>query len=486
MFTFIGPQTVPRAELIAIRESLRLATEKHRNKTIYVYSDSLTSLYLILRWIHKPNTLKHHLFRPILEEIGQLLDAHVGDIHLCKVKAHSDIFGNEIADALAVAAAKSRLKSEDEWEAFKAKLHRKHVVVEDGPEELDDTDETAPGGWSFSHYDRDTHEDHDVRDRAAFERMCRSYSFRSAIEGDASSQRATRHLLEHVARSSLSPVCDESWPNILQGADIWATHTDAELTTLFQHLYNRVYTTNSYGHPLKRQGILNNCPACNDGIDSAAHIRGACQHELVKSEYNERHNHIVSLCAKAMKRSERGYRHIHHDPGARCALHRTPRSSTTVPPEIYSGPSVHSPDIVAIDSLDFPTTTLSRDTPLSETSRYTVNLLDVCVVASDEQLEAKCIEKITKYTPLVQHLTQQGHVASFTPIAIGSRVPVTSLTELPVECDDVAKLRRQIWYSTIRSLRRIQVAFWQSQSTPRAHGAAPAIPTYIRSKTEKP
>jgi hypothetical protein len=72
-----------------------------------IASDSLSSLYQVKKMLHRPYRMKYHKHRRLVEAI---LDAarHSPQetITLVKVKAHSGILGNEIADSLANAAAK--------------------------------------------------------------------------------------------------------------------------------------------------------------------------------------------------------------------------------------------------------------------------------------------------------------------------------------------------------------------------------------------
>ena len=55
-YTFVGTQNALAAELVALRQAVTLGG-KTKEKT-RIYTDSLTSLFLIRKWIHAPNKLK--------------------------------------------------------------------------------------------------------------------------------------------------------------------------------------------------------------------------------------------------------------------------------------------------------------------------------------------------------------------------------------------------------------------------------------------
>ena len=99
--------TVVRAELAGICAALqRAATDV---APIHVYTDSLSSLYLIARYLHFPHTLRECKHLHLLEAISAPLKAraHRGArTHLRKVKAHAGCVGNEFADIGAASAAR--------------------------------------------------------------------------------------------------------------------------------------------------------------------------------------------------------------------------------------------------------------------------------------------------------------------------------------------------------------------------------------------
>jgi ribonuclease HI len=88
-----------RAELVAI--AVALAKGAHQ-----VATDSLVSLRLIRKAMYRPWHLQNHVHGDLLWHIIDLLQQHpAATIHLHKVKSHSGVVGNVLADACADRAA---------------------------------------------------------------------------------------------------------------------------------------------------------------------------------------------------------------------------------------------------------------------------------------------------------------------------------------------------------------------------------------------
>jgi ribonuclease HI len=103
-FQFTGEQTIMRAELSAIAFALGRAAPAD---DVTIATDSLSSLQAIRKALNKPHRITRHRSAKLLQQIAQLLQrrhAAGGKTHLCKVKSHSDIKGNEEADTLAKSA----------------------------------------------------------------------------------------------------------------------------------------------------------------------------------------------------------------------------------------------------------------------------------------------------------------------------------------------------------------------------------------------
>jgi hypothetical protein len=72
----------------------------------YVATDSLGSMYGIAKMITRPQDLKEHRHRQILEDLATAVRDHPGTVHLWKVKSHTGIIGNELAGGVAVQVAR--------------------------------------------------------------------------------------------------------------------------------------------------------------------------------------------------------------------------------------------------------------------------------------------------------------------------------------------------------------------------------------------
>jgi hypothetical protein len=81
--------------------TIKLSTTNYANEPIYIFTDSLNSLYLINTQLRHPSVHNNHPDKIILLHIAALLQARTQPTALHKVEAHANITGNEIVDALA-------------------------------------------------------------------------------------------------------------------------------------------------------------------------------------------------------------------------------------------------------------------------------------------------------------------------------------------------------------------------------------------------
>jgi ribonuclease HI len=93
-------QNILHAELMAIYMVIKLSTTIYTDEPIYIFTDSLNSLYLINTQIRHPSKHTNHPNKTILTQIVTMLQSRTHPIALHKVKAHTDIIGNEIVDVL--------------------------------------------------------------------------------------------------------------------------------------------------------------------------------------------------------------------------------------------------------------------------------------------------------------------------------------------------------------------------------------------------
>ena len=75
-YTFDGEQSILRAELIGIRQAVILGTrllQETMLDTLNIFTDSLCSLQLLTRMKLRPNTLRYHTHRNLLNDILNLI-----------------------------------------------------------------------------------------------------------------------------------------------------------------------------------------------------------------------------------------------------------------------------------------------------------------------------------------------------------------------------------------------------------------------------
>jgi ribonuclease HI len=108
----IGLQNILHAEISTMHHTLQTLTQEFPNELAHIFTDSLNSLYLINTQIKHPTQLKNHPDKTILESIINMLKNRTATTHLHKVRAHTNIIGNEEADKLAKEGRKIVLVSD--------------------------------------------------------------------------------------------------------------------------------------------------------------------------------------------------------------------------------------------------------------------------------------------------------------------------------------------------------------------------------------
>jgi ribonuclease HI len=101
--------TINRAELAAIAVALQHTCSNVNSSptdaTINIATDSLSCIRQIQRTIQRPHDMEVHRHFSLLAYIANMIDQSTRPVHLWKVKSHSGILGNELADKAAVAVA---------------------------------------------------------------------------------------------------------------------------------------------------------------------------------------------------------------------------------------------------------------------------------------------------------------------------------------------------------------------------------------------
>ena len=92
-------QNILRAELTTLLIAIQ-GTQQHTQDT-HIFTDNLNSIYLIHNYIRHPSSQHNHLDKYLIAAIVNHITWSAHKITIQKVKAHTCIISNEIADQLA-------------------------------------------------------------------------------------------------------------------------------------------------------------------------------------------------------------------------------------------------------------------------------------------------------------------------------------------------------------------------------------------------
>ena len=87
--------------MMAIHHTLQLLTTTYQDKPTHIFTYCLNVLYLLNTQIKHPTLHNSHLYKNILESMSTMLQSRTQITTLHKVKAHTNINGNEQANTLA-------------------------------------------------------------------------------------------------------------------------------------------------------------------------------------------------------------------------------------------------------------------------------------------------------------------------------------------------------------------------------------------------
>ena len=96
-----GLQNILRAELMVIHTTIRLSLNNFANEPVFIFTDSLNSLYLLNTQIKHPTMHNNHPNKIIFYPNCSNATIKNPPMSLHKVKAHSNVTGNEVVDTLA-------------------------------------------------------------------------------------------------------------------------------------------------------------------------------------------------------------------------------------------------------------------------------------------------------------------------------------------------------------------------------------------------
>ena len=86
---------------MAIYKTLRLITTKYKNEPTHIFTDCLNCLYVLNTQIRHPTQQNNHVDKSIIKSMVEMLKQRTQPTTIGKVKAHTNIEGNEHAYKLA-------------------------------------------------------------------------------------------------------------------------------------------------------------------------------------------------------------------------------------------------------------------------------------------------------------------------------------------------------------------------------------------------
>jgi ribonuclease HI len=260
--------TINRAELAAIAVAL---TNGHRR----IATDSQASIDQIHRAVWDPDSLRTHLHRDLLDTIVRHIARSPEPVQLYKVKAHSRILGNEVADMLAKRAARHP-------DICDMGLHHSIPFADLVWLEVQPEAPAAAGPMNAEQL-------HDMG---------------PALRAHMDSQ-------HRFGKSNRDSTYFQSWQataTIAAPGSLAQVMTDPLITHQQRRLALKYRVGNLHNQKLAHRfgkALTPNCPVCGR-LDSANHVlSGPCsaQHQ---AGVTERHNGAVRLIAKAISKSSRG------------------------------------------------------------------------------------------------------------------------------------------------------------------------------------
>jgi len=269
-----GPSnTITRAEVAAIWAALRMGATT-------IMSDSAAALWLVRRAVMDPMSLRRHLHRPLLEEVADLIDKAESPITFLKCKAHSGIYGNEMADRAAKAAGQTR---------------RPDATCDVEPHPF------KPLFWPVKPEGDDPHYLSDLSKglRDATKRTCSL----GAAPTDGVYVAAWQDTAPHALGALSNGFTDSRGIGLATKRMVWK----ARCGLLWNKKLEQRYTKQGDGL----------CPLCGQP-DGTRHIISGCQ--ALTGLYTERHNAVARLVLKAIRKGTRGAEVVQHDVGSATKL----------------------------------------------------------------------------------------------------------------------------------------------------------------------
>ena len=272
-----GPtNTVPRAEMSAIHMALKHIHE-NQYKDATIYTDSLSSIYLIRHAQFDPRKVEWSILIELLEKIVVILKQRAKDgmiTNILKVKGHSGVKGNVLADQAAVRAALGKQKNSDIQQ-----------------EETTTSEARGSTTWlaAVATDERGGESLRLLNDLSADPKKHVSPSLQAGAAEDGVYWKLRREVLQYISQS--------------HSAAHW-TICDIGANILNMKLENGIVWNRAKAHQCYPEKCTSSkCPHCSRE-DGCSHIYGGCLHKEMKALYIARHNAAVLKIYEAIQKGE--------------------------------------------------------------------------------------------------------------------------------------------------------------------------------------
>ena len=410
--------TINRAELAAIWYALHLGKK-------WIATDSSAAMCQISTAVLHPQKLKFHKHADLLRLIVDIIAESDTMILLCKVKAHSGMPGNEIADELAKQAA----------------THRRGYKI--------------PEGTHFQDLYWPTYE-HTFPDGSTQRRYV-----------DNLTDSVKKHMSARLStgRSDTNGVYFRSWQKISPHAHCGHSNrlwTDTHLTHAHRMTAFKFRTGTLFNNKLAHRFGLSphpNCPLCGT-LDGGMHMVSGCPHPFINKLVIERHNSAGRLILKAVLKGRHGNSVLSADvgklpPGTRVGL---PLTGRTLPADLMDTLALATRRTPTDDNVveashrrSIPDAVVVAKWDDTNRSRTFIKLVEI-KYARDTDPDERKQTAIRQHQPLVEKIRGLGFQCEVVPILLGVsgtifKQSMTALTEdlgiSPAAADKLAaKLHR--------------------------------------------
>ena len=258
-----GYPNILRAELNAILIAIKTIQTTQRDT--YIFTDSLNSIYLINNHIQHPTSQHHHPDKLLIAAIIHQIYWTPHMIHIHKVRAHTGISGNEIADTL---ANEGTLKDKPN--------ETPHIHIAHATPYWLSTSPTATHDGAIRNLHTFITKDHEARETALAKR---NFTY---VDKWLSNEHINQKLSNHFWKDDKIP--------------------DTQITQTLKFRYAQ-YMGNHRKNifwPLKYQNP--NCTLCHtNDRDTWPHLLSTCEHPYLKGMRIARHNKAAHLIAQTLQ-----------------------------------------------------------------------------------------------------------------------------------------------------------------------------------------